>query len=305
MTEHSGATNNHIVHQHRPSYPDANSYPSPSLQNSYTYPPQGQQQGQPGDYRTPSTSSMAQHPVNLPPIRSFDGQTQPAAQQPSSAYPAPSTLPQPGPPMNSQYPPPHLPPPPAPQPYSLAAYAAQIGIGGMRYSMPQHLDQRNMSGGRHKKEIKRRTKTGCLTCRKRRIKVSEGTMMFFGGPGICETRFELGQDHAVRRLASERKRANRSTLSLRPGTTTTTPPPPLYTLTLPPIYSVTKPIPRVEIAKSQSASAWATTPFSSNSKARRPFSLRPALHHQRPQRQALQFLRLLNTPTFHQATCPQ
>lgn len=31
-----------------------------------------------------------------------------------------------------------------------------------------------MSGGRHKKEIKRRTKTGCLTCRKRRIKCDEG-----------------------------------------------------------------------------------------------------------------------------------
>lgn len=31
---------------------------------------------------------------------------------------------------------------------------------------------RIMSGGRHKKEVKRRTKTGCLTCRKRRIKVS-------------------------------------------------------------------------------------------------------------------------------------
>lgn len=30
-----------------------------------------------------------------------------------------------------------------------------------------------MSGGRHKKEIKRRTKTGCLTCRKRRIKCDE------------------------------------------------------------------------------------------------------------------------------------
>lgn len=28
-----------------------------------------------------------------------------------------------------------------------------------------------LSGGRHKKEVKRRTKTGCLTCRKRRIKV--------------------------------------------------------------------------------------------------------------------------------------
>lgn len=30
-----------------------------------------------------------------------------------------------------------------------------------------------LSGGRHKKEIKRRTKTGCLTCRKRRIKCDE------------------------------------------------------------------------------------------------------------------------------------
>jgi hypothetical protein len=30
---------------------------------------------------------------------------------------------------------------------------------------------RFISGGRHKKEVKRRTKTGCLTCRKRRIKV--------------------------------------------------------------------------------------------------------------------------------------
>jgi hypothetical protein len=27
------------------------------------------------------------------------------------------------------------------------------------------------SGGRSKKDVKRRTKTGCLTCRKRRIKV--------------------------------------------------------------------------------------------------------------------------------------
>lgn len=174
MTEHSGAANHHIVHQHRPTFSDPHSYPSPSLQNSYTYPPQGQQPGQSSDYRTPSTtttsSSMAQHPVNLPPIRTFDGQTQPSAQQPSSGYVAPSTLPQPGPPINSYYQHPYLPPPPpGPQPSSLAAQAAQMG---MRYPMPPHLDQRTMSGGRHKKEIKRRTKTGCLTCRKRRIKVS-------------------------------------------------------------------------------------------------------------------------------------
>ncbi|KAH9823708.1 White-opaque regulator 1 [Teratosphaeria destructans] len=47
----------------------------------------------------------------------------------------------------------------------------------MRYAAipPQaSLDARQMSGGRHKKEIKRRTKTGCMTCRKRRIKCDEG-----------------------------------------------------------------------------------------------------------------------------------
>jgi hypothetical protein len=42
----------------------------------------------------------------------------------------------------------------------------------VRYQLPPQGDQRVLSGGRHKKEIKRRTKTGCLTCRKRRIKVS-------------------------------------------------------------------------------------------------------------------------------------
>lgn len=32
-------------------------------------------------------------------------------------------------------------------------------------------DANKMLSSRHKKEVKRRTKTGCLTCRKRRIKV--------------------------------------------------------------------------------------------------------------------------------------
>jgi hypothetical protein len=41
----------------------------------------------------------------------------------------------------------------------------------IRYPISPATDNRMMSGGRHKKEIKRRTKTGCLTCRKRRIKV--------------------------------------------------------------------------------------------------------------------------------------
>ncbi|KAI7125903.1 hypothetical protein KC316_g17580, partial [Hortaea werneckii] len=43
--------------------------------------------------------------------------------------------------------------------------------GMMRYPIPQvPVDSRTVTTGRHKKEIKRRTKTGCLTCRKRRIK---------------------------------------------------------------------------------------------------------------------------------------
>ncbi|PSR75991.1 hypothetical protein BD289DRAFT_447185, partial [Coniella lustricola] len=53
-----------------------------------------------------------------------------------------------------------------PQPYALHDPM-------LRYNLSQGIyDPRmQLSGGRHKKEIKRRTKTGCLTCRKRRIKV--------------------------------------------------------------------------------------------------------------------------------------
>lgn len=58
---------------------------------------------------------------------------------------------------------------PAPMPSNVAA-TGQNGM--MRFPIPQApLDSRQMSSSRHKKEIKRRTKTGCLTCRKRRIKV--------------------------------------------------------------------------------------------------------------------------------------
>lgn len=46
-------------------------------------------------------------------------------------------------------------------------------FNAMRYQLPPQGDTRVLSGGRHKKEIKRRTKTGCLTCRKRRIKCDE------------------------------------------------------------------------------------------------------------------------------------
>ena len=41
----------------------------------------------------------------------------------------------------------------------------------LRYPLPV-ADNRNLHGRSGKKEIKRRTKTGCMTCRRRRIKVS-------------------------------------------------------------------------------------------------------------------------------------
>lgn len=58
----------------------------------------------------------------------------------------------------------------------------------MRYPLPGDPNK-ILSGGRHKKEVKRRTKTGCLTCRKRRIKVRScvefRVSRFAGRPRLC------------------------------------------------------------------------------------------------------------------------
>jgi hypothetical protein len=145
-------------------YPSPHSYPSPSMQPTYTYPPpQGQAAQEP--YRgSPQGSNMSLPPLNLPPIRLQDG---------GQAQPPPQ--PQQGPPsMGSPLPPPQH---PLPQYYHAAHPPPGMAMPPgphlqMRYQLPpQGGDQRILSGGRHKKEIKRRTKTGCLTCRKRRIKV--------------------------------------------------------------------------------------------------------------------------------------
>ncbi|KKK25087.1 C6 finger domain protein [Aspergillus rambellii] len=61
----------------------------------------------------------------------------------------------------------------------MAGYPTNVSQMGMspgaqmRYQLPGDPNKM-LSGGRHKKEVKRRTKTGCLTCRKRRIKCDEG-----------------------------------------------------------------------------------------------------------------------------------
>lgn len=133
------------------SYPSPASYPSPSMP-AYNYPPQ---QG----HHSPHFQQMNTPNYSLPPMR---------------MTPPNTTLP---PPLQSGSP---LPPPP--QMYY--THVPTHGLGAtaisqitsspqpLRYPLPQvTTPERIMSGGRHKKEIKRRTKTGCLTCRKRRIKV--------------------------------------------------------------------------------------------------------------------------------------
>ncbi|KAJ5138606.1 uncharacterized protein N7515_003454 [Penicillium bovifimosum] len=56
----------------------------------------------------------------------------------------------------------------------MTGYPSNMGQGNaqMRYQLPGDPNKM-LSGNRHKKEVKRRTKTGCLTCRKRRIKCDE------------------------------------------------------------------------------------------------------------------------------------
>ncbi|KXL49419.1 hypothetical protein M433DRAFT_141586 [Acidomyces richmondensis BFW] len=145
---------------------ERSSCPSPSMQSAppqqqQQYPSSYSQQQQQQQNASEQPSASMQHAPLLPPIQHFEGVPQ---------YVAMNGVP---PPMQ------HHPPP-----YPPTLYGGYGGSGGMaapsngmmRYAaIPQApVDARQMSGGRHKKEIKRRTKTGCLTCRKRRIKCDEG-----------------------------------------------------------------------------------------------------------------------------------
>ncbi|KAB5523859.1 hypothetical protein GE09DRAFT_1194821 [Coniochaeta sp. 2T2.1] len=151
----------------------------------YAYPAQVQPHHDP--YRPPPTTVSSSIP--LPSMRTFDHQQQPPQQPgpPPHGYnmgvpmgqhmggpmagqmgmPAPGGMP-PGQVALSYYPNP-LPP---------NAYTMQYDVNGQRYAMLPEVDPRIILANRQKKkwvrqEIKRRTKTGCLTCRKRRIKCDE------------------------------------------------------------------------------------------------------------------------------------
>jgi hypothetical protein len=147
------------------SYPPPQQYPSPSLPG-YAYPPPTPGQGTEPTYRASPTGSNVSLPsLSLPPIRTVDGRQQSQQQQQQQHGGPPASGPPLPPPINQQYYPGHTLPPP--QHMNVTSDPNQH----LRYPLPPPPDGRIMSGGRHKKEIKRRTKTGCLTCRKRRIKV--------------------------------------------------------------------------------------------------------------------------------------
>lgn len=144
----------------------------------------------------PPASSLSRVGLTLPPLRNLSASAQDSYRERPRPPPAthhqippilPHSTPQNHPPysqgaMGSPLPPPGAPPmqqmpqfyqqghPIGPPPPHLSISQDPNGHG-MRYALPVAPDTRLLSGGRHKKEIKRRTKTGCLTCRKRRIKV--------------------------------------------------------------------------------------------------------------------------------------
>ncbi|PMD64100.1 uncharacterized protein K444DRAFT_492794, partial [Hyaloscypha bicolor E] len=147
------------------SYPSPTSYPSPSLSNAqYNYPPPNQQAE---TYRASPTGSNGS--LSLPSMRSLDPLQQQQQQQQQQHHMG-SNLPPPVAQMGGPYY--HNPGQSLPHPAHQYPNVTSDPTGNMRYALPV-TDSRVMSGGRHKKEIKRRTKTGCLTCRKRRIKCDE------------------------------------------------------------------------------------------------------------------------------------
>jgi hypothetical protein len=134
------------------------------------------------NYPNMTTASMPQSSasISLPPISSIDFRVQAAHHSPPEVV---QPLPPPPPPR-------HLPPPgyyngPRQMPQEPQYVQHRALYPGMHVPSPYHFGPGTrvplpsttdpsliVAPTRHKtKEVKRRTKTGCLTCRKRRIKV--------------------------------------------------------------------------------------------------------------------------------------
>lgn len=132
--------------------------------------------------------------ISLPPISSISFNTQLAhgssnevvQQQLPPPPAAPRVLPPLPYPYSARPAPPPPPPPPPPLSHEYMQRPIYPGIPSVyqpmhgRMPLPSTTDPNLIVAPiRHKaKEVKRRTKTGCLTCRKRRIKVSPGNLTF-------------------------------------------------------------------------------------------------------------------------------
>ena len=174
--------------QEKHHHPLPQQQPSPKMQSAPPLPPVSQHQQQhhhqqhqhPQYYGAPNGQQLSSSdyrgsppgavPMSLPSIQHFEGanmQSQPQYLPTSHMNVAPAMMHAQA--YNSnmvQY-------QPQPMAPTMPSNAPNGHNGMMRYPIPPQapMDVRQMSGGRHKKEIKRRTKSGCLTCRKRTIKV--------------------------------------------------------------------------------------------------------------------------------------
>ncbi|KAK1780180.1 hypothetical protein QBC45DRAFT_324317 [Copromyces sp. CBS 386.78] len=137
-------------------------YPAPS-----PYPPAGMPPGAQYAYGAQAVAHVDPYRTNqtaLPSMRSFDHAQQQQQQHPQHQMPLPNHMTvSMAPNQMSYYAPMH------------PAYQMHPSQGVVHYALTGLTPDPRiaLSGGRHKKEIKRRTKTGCLTCRKRRIKCDE------------------------------------------------------------------------------------------------------------------------------------
>ncbi|PYH45943.1 putative C6 finger domain protein [Aspergillus saccharolyticus JOP 1030-1] len=152
----------HPQHQHTPSQHGSPSHHTPGQGQSTPQPHQQQQ------YQQHQNSDMYHNhqSMSAPSMQTMDHHSMQGQHSQMPQAPIGSPMPSNMPPMTSggQY---------------MTGYPTNLGQMGMnanaqiRYQLPGDPNKM-LSGGRHKKEVKRRTKTGCLTCRKRRIKCDEG-----------------------------------------------------------------------------------------------------------------------------------
>ncbi|OTB15773.1 hypothetical protein K445DRAFT_35493, partial [Daldinia sp. EC12] len=153
------------------SYPNPTTYATPAMATTHYGYANPVAQG-PDPYR--GSASVPSNAMALPSMRTFDPAQQQVQQQQQQQHmamampvnPVPSVPSMPTQQHMSYF---------AQQPVPMTAnnpYALPPDALRPQYALPPS-GPGNVLAGRHKKEIKRRTKTGCLTCRKRRIKCDE------------------------------------------------------------------------------------------------------------------------------------